>query len=89
MGLAIPASVECDKCGEKAVIRVALTKLKPHAEMHLKLPEGWAVSSLHESGELFITCPNCPPTLVTSRPAPADDPASDPTVPPPPSGTSR
>jgi hypothetical protein len=31
MGLAFPASVECDKCGEKAVIQVALTKLKPRA----------------------------------------------------------
>jgi hypothetical protein len=88
MGLAIPASVECDKCGEKAVIRVALTKLKPHAEMHLVLPEGWAVSSLPESGELFITCPNCPPTLVTARPVPAGDPASAPTILPAPPGAS-
>jgi hypothetical protein len=29
MGLAFPASVECDKCGEKAVIQIALTKLNP------------------------------------------------------------
>ena len=38
MGLACPASVECDKCGEKAVIKVALTKLKPQPDIHLRLP---------------------------------------------------
>ena len=89
MGLAFPASVECDKCGEKAVVRVALTKLKPQPDMHLKLPEGWVVSTLLESGELLITCPDCPPTLVTARPPPDENPASDPTMGPPPSGTSR
>jgi len=87
MGLALPASVECDKCGEKATMSVALAKLKPHPEMYLRLPAGWAVSSRPESGELLITCPNCPPTLVTVQPPP-NDPATVPTEPPPPSGRS-
>jgi hypothetical protein len=88
MGLALPASVTCDKCGERAAGSVALTKLRPHPEMYLRLPEGWMVSSRPESGELLVTCPSCPPTLVTAQPPPPEDPASDPTIPPP-SGTPR
>jgi hypothetical protein len=86
MGLDFAATGSCDKYGGRAVIRLAVTKLKPHAETHLRLPEGWSVSSLPESGELLITCPNCPPTLVTEPPPPEGDPTSDPAIPPP-SGT--
>ena len=89
MGLAFPANVECDKCGEKATAGVALAKLNPHPEMYLRLPEGWAVSSRPESGELLITCPSCPPTLVTVLPPAPEDPATDPTEPPPPSSESE
>src|SRR5271165_1352573 len=73
MGLALPASVVCDKCGERAAGGVALTKLRPHPEMYLRLPEGWAVSSRPESEELLVTsC--CGPwawsaRLVTSWPS--------------------
>jgi hypothetical protein len=91
MGLNFTATVTCDKCGvQKAAIKIAITKLKPQVDMHLRLPEGWAVSSLPESGELLITCPTCPPTLVTVPPVAIEaDPATDPTIPPPPSMPSR
>jgi len=89
MGLNFPASVVCDKCGvKKTAIRMVVDKLKPQLEMHVKLPEGWHVSSMPESGDLLITCPNCPPTLVSIMPIrPEDiveDPATDPTLKPPP-----
>jgi DNA-directed RNA polymerase subunit RPC12/RpoP len=87
VGVDLSAGVACDKCGKKAILRVALTKLRPQIEMHLKLPPGWAASSLEDSGDLYITCPTCPPMLVTVPP-PAlsswDDVATDPTMPPPP-----
>lgn len=83
MGLDFSAGVACDKCGKKAVIRVALTKLRPQPEMHLRLPEGWTVSSLLDSGDLHITCPECPPILVTVPPPDVTDIATDPTLPPP------
>jgi hypothetical protein len=51
--------------------------------MYLRLPEGWMVSSRPESGEFLVTCPACPPTLVTMAPPPPEDPTSDPTIPPP------
>jgi hypothetical protein len=90
MGLDLVATGTCDKCGKKATIEIALTKLKPHAEMHLRLPEGWSVSSRPESGELLITCPTCPPTLVTVPPLSAEESlAMGPTIPPPPSERSR
>jgi hypothetical protein len=91
MGLDFPVTVVCDKCGaQTTTIRVAITKLKPQAEMHVRLPDGWAASSLPESGELLITCPSCPPTLVTVPPvATTPDPAMDPTVPPPPDTSSE
>jgi hypothetical protein len=85
VGLDFPASVVCDKCGQhKTVLKLALTKLKPQTEMHLKLPPGWAVTSLPESGDLYITCPSCPPTLVSIPPVQPEDPATDPTMRPPP-----
>jgi hypothetical protein len=88
MGLDLPASVTCDKCGvQRAAINIVLTKLRPQPEMHLRLPAGWTVSSLAESGELLITCPSCPSTLVTVPPVPIDeDPATGPTEPPPAGG---
>lgn len=92
MSVSFPASVTCDRCGvTTTTIRVAVTKLKPQSEMHLKMPAGWCATSLPESGELFITCPTCPPTLVSIPPVPivneidvVDDPATDPTLRPPP-----
>ncbi len=89
MGLDLAASGTCDKCGKKAAIEIALTKLKPHPDMHVRLPEGWAVSSRPESGELLITCPACPPSLVTVPPLSAEESlAMGPTIPPPSSSPS-
>jgi len=68
VGVDLSAGVACDKCGKKAILRVALTKLRPQIEMHLKLPAGWEASSLEDSGDLYITCPTCPPLLVTVPP---------------------
>jgi hypothetical protein len=87
MGLEYIASVLCDKCGiTKTTAKVVVTMLKPRPEMHLKLPEAWVISSKPESGELLITCPRCPPVLVSIPPsAVVEDPATDPTMlqPPP------
>ena len=87
MGVDLSAGVVCDKCGKKAIIRVVLTKLRPQAEMHLRLPAGWGASSLEDSGDLYINCPTCPAPLVTVPPPPVswdDEEAFDPTLPPPP-----
>ena len=84
MGLDFAASVACDHCGAKALIRVGVTKLRPQAEMHLRLPAGWVASTLLDSSDLYITCRSCPPPLMTVPPPPAVDPARDPTEPPPP-----
>jgi hypothetical protein len=91
VGVDLSAAVVCDKCGKKAIIRVVLTKLRPQAEMHLRLPTGWGASSLEDSGDLFINCPTCPAPLVTEPPPPVswDDEAFDPTLPPPPKEPSR
>jgi hypothetical protein len=92
VGLNLSATVTCDKCGiKKTAAKVTITKLKPSVEMHLVMPEGWGVSSLLESGDMFINCPTCPPTLVSIPPVPivdledvVEDPATDPTLRPPP-----
>lgn len=90
MGLNFPATVTCDKCGvRKTSVKLEITELKPHVAMHLKMPDGWIVSSKPESGELLITCPKCPPVLVSIPPIPVSDseimdPATDPTLRPPP-----
>lgn len=96
MGLNYSATVTCDKCGvKKTTAKMTVTKLKPTAEMHLNLPEGWGVTSLMESGDMFINCPTCPPTLVSIPPVPSsvviadnddvhEDPTTDPTLRPPP-----
>jgi hypothetical protein len=95
MGIEFPVSVECDKCSKRTTFRVVITKLKPNAEMHLKMVHGWLATSLPESGELLVTCPDCNPMLVSIAPPPlspsslADleevvevvgDPATDPTM---------
>jgi hypothetical protein len=89
VGVDFPASVTCDKCGvKKSSVKVVVTKLKPQVEMHFKMPNGWNIVSLPESGEMLTTCPSCPPTLVSIPPVnPADvgeDPTTDPTLRPPP-----
>ena len=61
MGLDFAATGTCDKCGARAVVKVALTKLRPHPEMFLRLPEGWRAESVEPSdrrmrnGE-WLTC---------------------------------
>jgi DNA-directed RNA polymerase subunit RPC12/RpoP len=90
VGVDLSAGVACDKCGKKAIIRVVLTKLRPQAEMHLRLPAGWNAASLEDSGDLYITCPACPVPVATMPPPPVswdDQEAFDPTLPPPSSGT--
>lgn len=90
MPLDYPATAVCDRCGRKTSARVVVTRLKPHPEMHLKLPNGWGVSSMPESEELLITCFSCPPVLVSIPPIAVtdaeiiSDPATDPTMRPPP-----
>jgi hypothetical protein len=92
MGIEFPASVKCDKCPKRTTFRVVITKLKPHVDMHLKMTDGWSASSLPESGELLVTCPDCNPMLVSMMPPPlaqpeeisevevVGDPATDPTM---------
>ena len=84
--LNFPASVVCDRCGvAKTTVKIEVSKLKPQPEMHLKLPAGWVVSSRPDSMDLLITCPHCPPVLVSIPPsAVIEDPATDPTMRPPP-----
>lgn len=90
MGLSFPATCACDRCGKRSAVRLEVTGLKPQPAMHLQLPDGWAVSSKPESGELLITCPACPAVLVSIPPpvvvteAEVMDPATDPTLRPPP-----
>ncbi len=102
MPLDFLSTATCDRCSHKTHARIVVTKLKPHPEMHLSLPAGWQVSSMPESEELLITCPKCPPTLVSIPPPPPvpiaeslppipiseselfQDPATDPTMRPPP-----
>jgi hypothetical protein len=69
MSLDFPASVSCDKCGVRTSAKLVVDKLKPNVEMHLRLPAGWTVSSMPESGDLFTSCPKCPPVLVTIPPS--------------------
>ncbi|HEY1696086.1 MAG TPA: hypothetical protein VGG39_28160 [Polyangiaceae bacterium] len=89
MPLDFAADAACDICGARASLRMAVTKLRPQPEMHLALPQGWAVASLEDSGDLHITCPTCPPILVTVPPPEVGDPSTDPTLRPPPAGAPR
>ena len=88
MGIEFPVSAACDKCPSRTTFRVVIDKLKPMFEGHLKMTEGWAATTLSESGELFVTCPKCNPVLVSVMPPPVQDedievvgdPATDPTM---------
>jgi len=69
MGLEFPTSASCDKCPRRTTFKLVVAKLRPQVEMHVKMPPGWLVSSLPESGDLLITCPSCKPALVSLLPA--------------------
>ena len=88
MPLAFAADAACDHCGARASMQMAVTKLRPQPEMHLVLPQGWQITTLEHSGDLHITCPLCQPILVTEPPPEVEvtemDPATDPTLRPPP-----
>lgn len=73
MSLDFPASVSCNKCGARTSAKLVVDKLKPQVEMHLKLPAGWGVSSMPESGDILTTCPKCPPTLLSVPPTEVRD----------------
>ena len=90
MGIEFPSSVKCDKCPARTTFRVVITKLKPNVEMHVKMTQGWTSTSLPDSGEMLVTCPDCNPMLVSMMPPPLSqeisevdvvgDPATDPTM---------
>ncbi len=92
MGIEFPASVKCDKCPKRTTFRVVITKLKPNVEQHFKMTQGWTTTTLPESGEMLVTCPDCNPMLVSMMPPPSaqaeelgeldivGDPATDPTM---------
>lgn len=85
MSVSFIVDLTCDRCQLYTQGRVAIDKLKPTAEMHLELPEGWSCGSRIDSHELYILCSDCPPgsTSLASpepvhMPSPSED---DPTYP--------
>ncbi len=60
--IAFSATLTCDRCGKRATGKIVLTSIRPMLGMHVETMPGWKLSS-KPSGEVFVTCPVCPPPL--------------------------